>query len=237
MLPVMEILVCVLAVQVLNLLAFAWLDRTALVRVLVLRQQLAVYKRKAKRPRLRNRDRLFWSLLSRIWDDWASELIVVKPATVIRWRKRKFREYWWRKFRRRSGRPTIPREHVDFIRRISSDHPEYGEDRIALDLEIKSGIRHSPTTIRKYMVKGRPGPRDSQAWRTVLRNQAGGIWTCDVFVQHTIRSKVLYVFVIMELVSRKIVHFNVTAHPTLEWTRGQGRVCPVGRRSMSGSGE
>jgi len=219
MLPIMEILICILAVQVLNLLAFVWLHRAVPVRVLALRQQLAVYKRKAKRPRLRNLDRLFWSLLSRIWNDWASELIIVKPETVIRWRKKKFREYWSRKSRCRSGRPAIPREHIAFIRRISSDHPEYGEDRIALELEIKFGIMHSPTTIRKYMVKGRPGPRDSQAWRTFLANQAEAIWTCDFFVQYTLRFKVFYVFVIMELASRKIVCFNVTAHPTLEWTR------------------
>ena len=219
----MEILICILAVQVLNLLAFAWLDRTALVRVLALRQQLAVYKRKAKKPRLRNRDRLFWLLLSRIWNDWASELIIVKPETVIRWRKKKFREYWSRKSRRRSGRPAIPREHIAFIRRISSDHPEYGEDRIALELEIKFGIKHSPTTIRKYMVKRRHGPRDSQAWRTFLRNQATGIWGCDFFVQHTIRFHVFYVLVIMELASRKTVCFNVTVYLTLEWTKQQIR--------------
>ena len=104
MLPVMEVVTYILAVQFLNLLAFAWLDRVALVRVLALRQQLAVYKRRAKRPRLRNRDRLFWSLLSRVWNDWVSELIIVKPETVIRWRKRKFRDYWRRKSRRRVGR-------------------------------------------------------------------------------------------------------------------------------------
>jgi len=59
MLPIMENAICILAVQGLDLLAFAWLDRAALVRVLALRHQPAVYKRKANKPRLRNRDRLF----------------------------------------------------------------------------------------------------------------------------------------------------------------------------------
>ena len=110
-----------------------------------------------------------------------------------------------------------------FIRRISSDHPEYGEDRIALELELKFGIRHSTATIRKYMVSGRPGSRDSQAWRTFLNNQSRAIWSCDFFVQHTVGFRVLYVFVIMELASRKVVHVTVTEHPTIEWVKQQVR--------------
>jgi hypothetical protein len=150
----MKILAAVVVVQVANLVIFAWFNRVALVRILALRQQLAVYRRRTKKPKLRNRDRLFWAWLSRMWNDWAAELILVKPETVIRWRKRKFRQFWWRKSQNRPGRPTIDRQHIYFIRRISSDHPHYGEDRIALELEVKFGILHSPATIRKYMLKG-----------------------------------------------------------------------------------
>jgi transposase len=95
-------------------------------------------------------------LLSKVWRDWASELIIVTPETVIRWRKRKFREFWWNKSQRRSGRPTIPGEHIEFIRRISSDHPEYGEDRITLELEVKFGIHHASSTVRRHIVKRCP---------------------------------------------------------------------------------
>jgi hypothetical protein len=87
----------------LDLAVFAWLDRAAWVRILTLRHQLAVYKRKSKKPLLRNRDRLFWSLLSKIWRDWRSELILVEPETVIRWRERKFREFWRRKSQNKEG--------------------------------------------------------------------------------------------------------------------------------------
>ena len=213
----------ILAAQTLGLLAFARFHRVTVLRLLVLRQQLTVYKRSASKPRLKDRDRFFWSLISRVWKDWRSELILVRPETVIRWRKRKFREFWWRKSQRRVGRPAIPRKHIDFIRRISSDHPEYGENRIALELELKFGIRHSTATIRKYVASERPGSRDSQAWRTFLTNQSKAIWSCDFFVQHTVGFRVLYVFVIMELADRKIVHFNVTEHPTLEWVKQQVR--------------
>ena len=89
----MKILLMMVVAQFLTLVVFAWFNRVAWIRILALRQQLAVYKRKSKRPMLRNRDRLFWSLLSRIWRDWKSELIFVRPETVIRWRERKFREW------------------------------------------------------------------------------------------------------------------------------------------------
>jgi hypothetical protein len=79
----MKILLAIVVVQSFNLAIFAWFHRVAWIRILALRQQLAVYKRKSKKPMLRNRDRLFWSLLSKIWKDWKSELILVKPETVI----------------------------------------------------------------------------------------------------------------------------------------------------------
>jgi len=72
----MKILLMIMVVESLNLVIFAWFNRVAVLRVIVLREQLTVYKRKSKKPMLRNRDRLFWSLLSKIWRDWASELIV-----------------------------------------------------------------------------------------------------------------------------------------------------------------
>jgi transposase InsO family protein len=192
-------------------------------RILALRQQLAVLKRKSKKPVLKDRDRLFWWLLSKAWKDYISELILVRPETALRWSKRKFREFWRRKSQGRPGRPAIPQKHIEFIRRISSDHPEYGEDRIALELEVKFGIRHASSTVRKYMVKRRPGSRDSQAWRSFLKNQASAIWSCDFFVQHTVGFRVLCIFVVMELASRKVIHFNVTDHPTFEWTEQQIR--------------
>ena len=102
----MKILLMMVVLQSLNLVVFARRNQATWVRILALRQQLVVYKRKSKKPLLKNRDRLFWSLLSKVWRDWKSELILVRPETVIRWRERKFREFWWRKSQGRSGRPN-----------------------------------------------------------------------------------------------------------------------------------
>ncbi len=200
---------------------------------LALRQQLVVLQRKTPRPRLDDFDRAFGAGLKEHFSAWAlrlrsgqaDALIIVKPETVIGWHRNAFRHHWAKKCAGRPGRPPIPTEHIDFIRRISGDHPEYGEDRIALELELKLGIRHSAATVRKYMVKGiGPGrARSPQSWSTFLKNQASAIWTCDFCVQRTVKFTALYIFVVMELGSRKVMHINVTAHPTQEWVRQQIR--------------
>ncbi len=95
---------------------------------LALRQQLAVYRRAHRRPRLRSADRAFWVWISRLWDGWKTTLILVKPETVIRWHRQGFKLYWrWRSRTRRPGRPRIPPEHIAFIRRMSRDHPTWGK--------------------------------------------------------------------------------------------------------------
>ena len=72
---------------------------------LALRHQLNVLKRDVKRPRLKNRDRLLWVMLVRLWNDWRKPLILVQPETVIRWHKKGFRLYWrWKSRPRRPGR-------------------------------------------------------------------------------------------------------------------------------------
>ena len=185
------------------------------------RQQLAVYKRERRRPRLRSTDRAFWVWLSKLWEDWRTPLILVRPETVIRWHRQGFKLYWRRKSRtRKIGRPTIPREHIDFIRRMSADNPSWGEDKIFEELDLKFGIKHSTSTIRKYMVKRR-SPGDRQTWKTFLKNHGHEIFACDFMTQHTALFSVIYVFVVMELNTRRIVHINVTTHPSLPWVKRQ----------------
>src|SRR5207244_13239186 len=63
---------------------------------LALRHQLAVYKKMVNRPKLLSSDRLFWVALSRVWAGWRQALVIVSPNTVLRWQRRRFREYWAR---------------------------------------------------------------------------------------------------------------------------------------------
>ncbi|MFK7988697.1 MAG: hypothetical protein AB8I08_21940, partial [Sandaracinaceae bacterium] len=85
---------------------------------LALRQQLSVLRRQVTRARPTKMDRAFWVMLSRLWDRWADSLVFVKPETVIRWHRKGFALFWTWKSRRRGGRPRVPREVIDLVRRM-----------------------------------------------------------------------------------------------------------------------
>ncbi len=190
---------------------------------LALRQQLATYKRTCKRPRLRMVDRTFWVWLSKLWQKWPAALVIVKPETVIRWHRHGFKRYWrWKSRPKRCGRPTIPPEHIDYIRRMSGDNPSWGEDKINEELRVKFGVSHSSSTIRRYMTKRRPR-RDGQEWRTFINNHSHELFACDFMTQYTALFTTVYVFVVMEIGTRRIVHCNVTENPTLDWVKIQIR--------------
>ena len=99
--------------------------------ILALRHQLGVYQRKATRPRIRPADRILWSWLARAWSGWRDALVIVQPATVVAWRRRKFREHWTRLTRSGNpGRPAVSRDVRSLIRRMSSVNPIWGAPRI-----------------------------------------------------------------------------------------------------------
>ncbi len=173
------------------------------------------------KTRVRNTDRVFWLLVARRWKRWKATLVIVKLETVIAWHRKGFRLFWGRKSRP-LGRPTIPALHLKFIRRMSFEHPEWGEDKIALELSIKFGIRHSTSTIRKYMVRT-SSPSPSQTWKTFIKNHGKDTFACDFLTQHTAFFNVVYIFVVMELRSRRIIHSNVTTNPSLAWVKQQIR--------------
>ncbi len=190
----------------------------------ILRHQLAVLQRGRSRPLLRPADRVLWIWLCRHWNWWRQALVLIQPATVLRWHREGYRRYWRRRSGEFGGRPKIPRGHINLIRRISSDHPEWGEDRIGLELKAKLGVEHAPSTIRRYMVtRTGEGARASSTWRTFLAGHATELWTMDLTTQHLWNYSVRYVLVLMELRSRRVVHVAVTASPTLAWVKQQVR--------------
>ena len=147
---------------------------------LALRQQLAVYQRQAHRPRLRQRDRVFWSALARCWSGWRDALVFVEPDTVVRWHRTAWRRYWtWRSRGGHSGRPRISAELQALIQQIARENPRWGAPRIVGELQAL-GEDVSVRTVRRYRHAGRRRP-PSQRWRTFLRNHAPHIWATDLF--------------------------------------------------------
>jgi transposase InsO family protein len=152
-------------------------------------------------------------------------LAVVQPETFLRWHREGFRLFW--RWQSRPGRPRIPAELQALIRQMAQDNPTWGQERIANELLLKLGLQVSPRTVRKYMPKHLdrgPGQRvQSQRWSTFVRNHAQAIVACDFCVTMTATFRILYVFVVIEHGSRRLLHVNVTAHPTAEWTLQQLR--------------
>src|SRR5215467_14532216 len=197
---------------------------------LFLRKQLALYlDHQVKPSRARAATKLTLVLLSRRFA-WREALTVVKPETFIRWHREGFRLFWRWKSKPR-GRPPVPPDLQRLIAEMAKANVSWGEERIAAELLLKLGIRISPRTVRRYM-PAQPGPArgpSSQRWMTFVRNHAQAILACDFFTTVTASFRVLYVFVIMEVGTRRIVHFNATTYPTADWTLQEFREVITGR--------
>jgi len=194
---------------------------------LFLRKQVGLYvERKQKPRRASNAMRFTMAQLSRFFE-WRDALTIVKPDTLIRWHRR-IRLFWkWKS--RASGRPRVPADVRRLIVEMATNNPTWGEERIANELSLKIGIRISPRTVRQYMPKDPKRPTvPSQRWMTFVRNHAKAIIASDFFIVVTATFRLAYVLVIMEIGTRRILHVNVTRHPTAEWTLQQFRECVIG---------
>ena len=194
---------------------------------LFLRKQLAQYlERQLKPRRAKAATRLTLGLLSKLFA-WRQALTVVKPETFIRWHREGFRLFWRWKSKSR-GRPRVPARLQKLIAEMANENSSWGEERIAAELLLKLGIRVSPRTIRRYMPPDREpqGGPSSQRWMTFVRNHAQGILACDFFVTVTACFRVLYVFVIMEVGTRRIATSTSPLIP-----RRTGRCSSSGRSS------
>jgi putative transposase len=186
---------------------------------LALRQQLAALHRTTKRPRLRTRDRLFWIALARSWRNWRTALIVVQPDTVVRWH----REWFCRRWTRRSPQPRDRRPPIDqqigaLVRQMAAANPLCGAPRIHGELRML-GVDVSERTVSR-LLKPYTRPR-SQTWKTFLTNQLASAASMDFFTVPTLTGRVLFVLIVLSHRRRRIVHFNITAHPTATWTTQQ----------------
>ena len=188
---------------------------------LMLRQQLNIYKRKSRRPKLENIDRIILVWISRVFSKWKSALVVAKASTLIGWHRKGFKLYWKRKSRR-VGRPNIDWELIKLVRRMQKENPLWSAQRIQGELAIL-GYSISDNTVAKYMRKPKSNPGKIQRWLTFLRNHAKFTVGIDFLVVRTISFKALYVFVAISHDRRKILHFAVSLSPHSQWAIQQLR--------------
>jgi putative transposase len=190
--------------------------------VLALRQQVAVLKRKRPRPPLNSFDRLFWITLHRIWSRWSEVLVIIKPETVIGWHRAGFRLYWRWRSRPRGGRPKITDEIRRLIRRMAEENAGWGAPKIHGEL-LKLGLEVSERTVARYLRRIRRRGDPGKRWLAFLQNHREVIAAFDFFTVPTVTLKLLYCFFVIEHGRRRILHFNITRHPTVEWVVQQLR--------------
>ena len=196
----------------------------------LLRQQLLVLGRTAKRPSFTPLERGLVVLLVSRLRTWASALLIVQPQTVLRWHRQGFRLLWRHKSASRSRPSPLGIATIDLIRQMARDNPLWGAERIRGEL-LKLGIRVSKRTIQRYTWQARPTCPPGPPWGTFLRTHAREIWACDFLPVTDLLFRPLFAFFIVEHGSRRIVHVGVTRHPTDEWVTQQLReATPYGER-------
>src|SRR6266851_871231 len=198
--------------------------RSLLLENLALRQQLTVLKRKHPKPKLRMLDILFWVVTRRFWSGWKQSLIVVTPETVVRWHRAGFRLYWSfiSKVRKRVGRKRLSKEVKDLIFRMVAENPTWGAPRIHGEL-LMLGFDVSERTISRWLRKETRDPEPAKRLFACLRNHREAIAAMDFFTVPTITFAVLYCFFVIGHDRRRILHFNITRHPTSLWVVQQLR--------------
>ena len=184
-----------------------------------LRQQLHALRRTVRHPHLQHRDRIFWILLSTVWRRWRTVLVVVQPDTVVRWHRDWLRRRWTRRSRcPQGGGPTVAHEIRALVLEMATANPLWGAPRIHGELS-KLGIDVSERTVSRLLRRPRRPP--SQTWRTFLANHLTTMVSMDFFTVSTLTGRVLFVLVLLSHQRRRIVHVNITEHPTAEWTAQQ----------------
>ena len=207
--------------------ALFWLNNA------LLRQQLIVLQRHVKRPALTWRDRALFVLFASKLPSWDTALMIVQPDTPLRWHRDLFRRVWRRKSRRKGkkGRDPLAEDIVTLIKKMAKDNRTWGAERIRGEL-LKLGIQVAKSTIQRYINQVRSPVPTSQTWGTFLRNHAKPIWAVDFLQTYDLFFRAIFVFVVIELGSRRLVHFGVTRSPNDAWV-GQGfpatTCCPAAR--------
>jgi len=192
--------------------------QSLLLENLALRQQLAALKRRHPRPSLGLFDKLFWVVARRVWSAWRQSLIIVTPETIVRWHRAGFRLYWRliSKARTRVGRRPTSKEVRELIFRMVAENPTWGAPRIHGEF-LMLGFELSERTISRWMKRAPRRPEPAGRWLAFLRNHREAIAAMDFFTAPTITFSVLYCLFIINHDRRRILHFNVTRHPTSTW--------------------
>jgi transposase InsO family protein len=213
--------------------ALRWLLQLAVLRVrsnefkdleiVVLRHELAILRRRSRRPAMSWTDRFCLAAASRVLSRAQWRAFMVTPATLLRWHRRLVAKRWT--FARRVGRPPIRRDIHALVLRLARENPRWGYQRIVGELK-GLGLAVSATTVRTWLRSAGLGPagtRGGMSWREFLRTHRRSSLAVDFFTVETMWLQRLYVLFFIELGSRRVHLAGCTPTPTAAWVTQQAR--------------
>src|SRR6266498_5077230 len=198
--------------------------RSKELEILVLRHELSILRRHARRPQLRAADRLFLAALSRALPRRAWSAFSVTPRTLLRWHQRLVAHRWTYQHRR-PGRPPADREVEALVVRLARENQAWGYRRIVGELR-GLGFSISASSVRAILIRHRlpPAPeRDRLSWRLFLRQQATTMLACDFLTVETVWLTRIYVLFFLSLERRRIEFVASTSNPDGRWVAQQAR--------------
>ncbi len=145
--------------------------------------------------------------------DLANALVLVKPATVLRWHREIVQRKWTYGNTPKRGRPPAPAATVNLIVRFARENPAWGYGKLQVEL-LKVGHRVSRATIKRVLRRQGlpPAPRCGHTtWRAFLARHREQLLACDFFTVDTLFLQRLYVLYFIELGSRRLHFAGCTA--------------------------
>jgi transposase InsO family protein len=128
----------------------------------------------------------------------------------------------WRALSRRGpGRPRVPQEVRELIRRLALENG-WGARKIQVELS-KLGFAVGLATVPRYLPRRPPDPGHRQRWMRFLRNHQDATAAMDFCIVPTVSFQLMYVWFVIDHGRRRLIHFNVTKHPSARWVIQQLR--------------
>ena len=191
--------------------------------IVSLRHELAILRRRTRRPAMTWTDRLSLAAASRFLPRARWRSFIITPETLLRWHRRLVAKR--RTYAGRVGRPPIRREIRALVVRFARDNPRWGYQRIVGELK-GLGMAVSATTVRTWLRAeglGPAGTRGGMTWREFLRAHRRSMLAVDFFTVETMWLQRLYVLFFIELGSRRVHIVGCTPNPSAPWVTQQAR--------------
>ncbi|EMS82954.1 integrase core domain-containing protein [Leptospira noguchii] len=189
-------------------------------RILFLKSQLVAYKRKKKKFHTKPLERFKLVILSYLDRNWKENLILISPATLLEWRKKKFKIFWSLLSRRKkTGRPNIPWNIIKLIRRVAKENNIWGATKLHGLLQ-KLGHNICERTVSKYIPKRPPDPKKRINWKQFYSLHSETMIVSDTFTSYSENFKEIFrVVFFLHVETRQILHFDIHTNPTTNWMK------------------